>query len=251
VRRQVCRRIDRRVGELGLPGIAAYRAHLEATPGEWSHLDSLCHITISRFYRDRAVFDFLGRTVLPELAGDAAARGAPLEAWSAGCASGEEPYTLALMWQLAVGPAFPAVALHVLATDADETMLRRAAAAEYPESALRDLPGRWRERGFTTQGGVYRLRARFLQPVTLRRHDVREPPPGGPFDLVLCRNVAFTYFELDLQRDVASRLAACLRPGGALVLGRRETLPEGSRGFSPWSAALPVWRRDQPAFRSA
>lgn len=260
VRRQVCRRVERRLVELGLIGITEYRAYLEGTPGEWAHLDGLCHITISRFYRDRAVFDSLGRTVLPALARDADARSAALEAWSAGCASGEEPYTLALMWHLDVGSGFPGVALHVLATDADETMLRRARAAEYPESALRDLPPPWREHGFTRHGDLYRLRPQFLQPVKLLRHDVRELPPRGPFDLVLCRNLAFTYFDPELRRDVAAHLAACIRPGGALVLGRRETLPAGSHGFEPWPAAPSVFRReagsevaygDHPAFRSA
>ena len=242
VRRQVCRRIEGRLGELHLAGVAEYRGYLLTAPAEWTHLDGLCHITISRFYRDRGVFDFLGGTVLPELVREGRERAA-LELWSAGCASGEEPYTLSLVWQLAAGAAFPGVALQILATDADATMLRRARTAEYPESALRDLPEAWREEGFTQHGDLYRLRARFRQPVTLRRHDVREAPPSGPFDLVLCRNLAFTYFDLELQRDVAARFAASVRPEGALVIGRRETLPDGSVGWTPWSRQLGVFRR--------
>ncbi|HUP33220.1 MAG TPA: CheR family methyltransferase [Gaiellaceae bacterium] len=243
VRRQVCRRVERRVVELGLSGVAGYRAFLEATPEEWSRLDELCRITISRFYRDKGVFDFLRQVVLPTLARDAEARKARLEAWSAGCASGEEAYTLALIWHLAVGPGLPGVALHVLATDGDEAMLRRAEAAVYPPSAIRDLPLHWGEIGFTREGDLSTLRAEFRRPVTLVRHDVREAPPGGPFDLVLCRNVAFTYFDLDLQRQIAAQLAGCVRRGGALVLGAHETLPAGAQGFAPWSAALPVFRR--------
>jgi chemotaxis protein methyltransferase CheR len=243
VRRQVCRRIDRRLSELGIRDLPAYRAYLEARPDEWRHLDGMCRVTISRFYRDAGVFDFLRTAVLPALARDAQARGAALEAWSAGAASGEEAYTLALMWRLAVGPSFPLVSLHVLATDIDETMLDRARAAEYPESALRDLPLPWREAGFSRHGSVFRLRAEFRQSVTLRRHDVREPPPSGPFDLVLCRNVAFTYFDHELQRRVAEQLAACLRPGGALVVGAHERLPEGLGDLAAWSASLGVFRR--------
>jgi chemotaxis protein methyltransferase CheR len=244
VRRQVCRRIQRRVDDLALSGIGDYRAYLEATPEEWTCLDGLCHITISRFYRDRGVFDFVGGRVLPELARDAQERSAAVEAWSVGCASGEEPYTLALIWHLAVASEFPGVALHVLATDADETMLRRARAAEYPESALRELPLPWREEAFAARGDAYRLRARFRRSVRLGRHDIRQSPPGGPFDLVLCRNVAFTYFEPELQHEVAARLAASIRPRGALVLGAHETLPEGTACFAPWSAPLRVFRRE-------
>jgi len=206
-------------------------------------LAELCHVTISRFYRDRGVFAFLEQTVLPELAQRAARQGAVLEAWSAGCASGEEAYTLALIWQLAIGPEFPGLVLHVLATDVDETMLRRARTAEFPESSLRELPPAWWDAAFAQQDGVYRLRGEVRQPVEVRRHDLRQAPPAGPFDLVLCRNVAFTYFDLDLQREVAARFAACVRPGGALVVGVHETLPEGARGFVPWSEGLGVYRR--------
>ncbi len=244
VRRQVCRRIERRLLDLGFPDVAAYRAYLEATPGEWPSLDALCRVTISRFYRDRGVFEFLERSVLPELAAESAVRGATLEAWSAGCASGEEPYTLVLVWEYAVRPLFPAVGLHVLATDADETMIRRARAASYGESSLRELPPLWRSRGFVCRGGRYHLRPRFRRSVTIEHHDVRESIQNGSYDLVLCRNLAFTYFELPLQRAVAERLALALRPGGALVVGSHETPPEGSGGLIPWCARLGVYRSE-------
>ncbi|OFW70914.1 MAG: hypothetical protein A2Y55_12175 [Actinobacteria bacterium RBG_16_68_12] len=242
VRRQVCRRIERRLLDLDLSDVTAYRAYLEATPEEWQSLDALCGVTISRFYRDRGVFEFLERSVLPQLAAETATRGAAVEAWSAGCASGEEPYTLVLVWEYAVRPSFPAVGLHVLATDADETMIRRARAASYGESSLRELPSPWRRRGFVRRGGRCHLRPRFRQPVTVERHDVRDSIPNGPYDLVLCRNLAFTYFELPLQREVAERLALALRSGGALVVGSHETLPEGSGGLIPWCARLGVYR---------
>jgi chemotaxis protein methyltransferase CheR len=245
VRRQVCRRVERRLRELGLQGIGAYREYLEASPHEWEELDRLCHVTISRFNRDRALFAFLEERVLPELARRAGRR--TVLAWSAGCASGEEAYTLALIWRYTTGPRFPGVGLHVLATDVDETMLRRARAAEYPGSSLRDLPPAWKDAAFDEHAGIYRLRRDVRDVVEVRRHDLRQASPGGLFDLVLCRNTAFTYFDLDLQREVAARLAWSLRQGGALVLGAHERLPEGMRGFVPWSEALGVYRRSGSA----
>jgi chemotaxis protein methyltransferase CheR len=244
VRRQVCRRVERRFWELGLPGFDAYRAYLEGDPAEWGQLDELCHVTVSRFYRDRAVFDFLGQTVLPALARRARDEGTPLEAWSAGCASGEEAYTLALLWRLAVARDLAGLELRLLATDVDDVMLRRARSAEYPESSIRGLPEGWRKTAFVEREGRYRLRRELRASVTVRRHDVRHGPPDGPFHLVLCRNVAFTYFELDLQEDVATRLATCVRTAGALVLGAHETLPERAPGFEPWSGSLRVYRRN-------
>jgi chemotaxis protein methyltransferase CheR len=245
VRRQVCRRVERRIHMLGLSGPDAYRAYLEANAPEWEQLDELCHVTISRFYRDRGVFTFLERTVLPALTRGAAARRAMLDAWTAGCASGEEPYTVALIWNLTVGREFPGVQLRLLATDVDEAVLARARAAEYPESSLRELPQPWRDAAFVGRDGVYELRPAFRQPVDVLRHDLRQGLPDGPFDLVLCRNVAFTYFDLELQEEVAARLADGLRRGGALVLGAHETLPEGARGFVPWSRDHAIYRRDQ------
>jgi chemotaxis protein methyltransferase CheR len=242
VRRQVCRRVARRLRELHLPNADAYRAFLESTPEEWRRLDALCRVTISRFNRDRGVFGFLEREVLPDLAERAVARGTAVEAWSVGCASGEEPYSLALAWEYGVRPSIPEAALHVRATDADETMVRRAQAAAYAWGSLRDLPEPRRRGAFVHRGGRYHLRPRFRRLVTIERHDVRGSMPEGAYDLLLCRNLAFTYFDLELQREVADRLALALRPGGALVIGSHETLPEGVPRLVPCCERLRVFR---------
>src|SRR5574341_1404341 len=101
VRRQVCKRLDRRLRELGLSGLPEYRSYLEAYPSEWAGLDRLCWISISRFYRDKAVFQCLEREVLPQLAERASAGGeGEFRCWSVGCAAGEEAYTMAILWKL-------------------------------------------------------------------------------------------------------------------------------------------------------
>jgi hypothetical protein len=101
VRGQVRKRLARRLRELDLETLRDYEAHLEAHPEEWATLDGFCRITISRFYRDRGVFDTLRDRVLPDLGSIAEARRASvIRAWSAGCASGEEPYSLSLAWEL-------------------------------------------------------------------------------------------------------------------------------------------------------
>lgn len=224
VRRQVCRRISRRLDELGLADLPAYRSHLEEHADEWVRLDRLCWITISRFWRDRAVFDALRDIVLPAL-------GSAVRCWSAGCASGEEPYSLVL------AAAGARVAIEVLATDVDPVLFERAQRGCYPESSLRDLPADVRARAF--EDGCLRLE--YREPVSFRLHDVRADLPAGPFNLVLCRNLAFTYFAEDSQRSVAGSLYAPLRPGGALVVGTHEEPPEGL--FEPWLPRHGVWRR--------
>ncbi|HVA30580.1 MAG TPA: protein-glutamate O-methyltransferase CheR [Gaiellaceae bacterium] len=243
VRRQVCKRIERRRRALELPDLDAYRVYLEAHPAEWRVLDGLCHVTISRFSRDRAVFEFLAREVLPALARAAAESRRPFRAWSAGCASGEEPYTLVLVWEALFVTRFPDVRLEILATDVDGAMLARARAARYGPSSLRELPEEWRRLGFEARQGAYHLRAELRRAVTLREHDLRTGSPDGPFDLVLCRNLAFTYFDAELQLEACSTLGGALRPGGALVVGAHEALPPGAHGFLPWPAGRGIYRR--------
>jgi chemotaxis protein methyltransferase CheR len=262
VRRQVCKRMARRIRELGLPDVPAYRARLERDPEEWRRLDALCRITISRFYRDRAVFDHLGAAVLPGLAGAAVARQErTLRCWSAGCASGEEPYSLALLWTFRLSPAFPALALAMVATDADAHLLARAARACYPRAALRELPPEWVERAFVREHGNECLRPAFRQAVRFHCQDIRSVQPEGPFDLVLCRNLTFTYFGAHLQRRTLIDIAARMRPGAALVLGKGEKLPATDllepspagfgvywKGVAPsQEEALPVRARVPPA----
>jgi chemotaxis protein methyltransferase CheR len=225
VRRQVCRRVSRRIAELELSDAYAYRAFLEGDEREWDVLAHLCRITISRFWRDRAVFERLRDEVLPEL-------GSTVSAWSAGCASGEEPYSLVL------AAAEASVAIRVLGTDVDPALLERAERACYPESSLRDLPADVRERAF--DGGC--LRPEYREPVELRRHDLRDRPPGGPYDLVLCRNLVFTYFADELQLVAGRRLTRSLRPEGAFVVGVHESLPEGLNELEPWSDTNGVYR---------
>ncbi len=236
VRGQVCRRITRRIGELGLSGFEAYRRHLECEPDEWSYLDSFCRVTISRFHRDRGVFELIRNRLLPELLAaegeGAGAAGAALaepvvRCWSAGCASGEEPYSLIILWRLQLRKRFPGVRLHVLATDADETLLERARRARYPPSSLRELAPEWVEAAFAPAGGELRLRRPFHQGVELLRQDIRSEMPAGPFHMILCRNLVFTYFQPDLQARLLDGILHRLLPGGYLVVGSHERLPAG------------------------
>jgi chemotaxis protein methyltransferase CheR len=245
VRRQVCRRIVRRIVELGLPDLRAYRDHLDSNPDEWASLSRLTPITISRFYRDRGVFAALETDVLPALA-EAARESGRVSAWSAGCASGEEAYTLALVWQEVLAAKFPGLDLDVLATDIDPAMLRRARHASYGASSLKELPDALRERGFDRDGERYVVRPQLRRHVRVRAHDLRADPPSGRFDVVLCRNSAFTYFAPDCQREVLARLTSALAPGGALVIGVHERLPEPV--LEPWPGVRAVFRA--PAQRS-
>ncbi|WP_224362827.1 CheR family methyltransferase [Hyalangium versicolor] len=245
VRGQVCKRIGRRVKALGLEGVGAYRARLEVDEAEWAVLDALCRVTISRFYRDQGVFDALREELLPELLSEARARGEKeFRVWSAGCASGEEPYTVGVLFRLGLAQGFPEFRLELLATDADEALLERARRGCYPPGTLRELPREWAEQSFTmTEDGEQCLSPGFREAITFRCQDLRAEMPAGPFHLVLCRNVAFTYFAPPLQREVLARIRERLVPKGLLVIGAHESLPEDAVEFERASGARPIFRK--------
>lgn len=222
------KRLRWRMREVGAGDLDAYRARLESEPEEWRVLDRICRIPISRFYRDAAVYERLAEAILPGRAEAAEREGRrSVDVWSAGCASGEEPYTVSLLWHLDVARASRGVALEVLATDVDDVMLARAQRRTYVESSLRELPLRLRLAAFEPVGGAFRMKEVFTRGVTFRREDLREAQPPGPFDVVVCRNSAFTYFDETLQRDAGERLAERLRPGGVLVVAPHERVAEG------------------------
>ncbi len=223
VRGQVCKRLGRRMAELGLDE-AAYRARLEADPAELAAFDAACRVTIARFYRDRAVWDALGGLLVP-LAARAAKERRPLRALSAGACGGEEPYTLALVLRRVVGPRVPGLSYEILAVDDDEPSLARAREGCYPAGNLRELPAALLD-AFEPRDGRLCLRPEAREGVRFERHDLRVWLPDGPFELVLCRNTAFTYFAAETHPAYAAELRDRLVPGGLLAVGAHERLPE-------------------------
>lgn len=251
VQGQVKSRLADRLQELDLRSLDAYRDCLETHPDEWDRLDAMCRITVSRFYRDSEVFDRLRDDILPSVAKEHLSReGSPLRAWSVGAASGEEPYTLRILWRHALRDRVGGRALHVTASEAQAHMLRRARRGCYQRGTLKDLPESWIDRAFLydptlAQGKhaePYCLRPVYRRHVTWRQEDIRTSMPDGSFSLLCCRNLVFTYFDAALQQECLQQLLNRLRPGGVLVLGEGETLPEGDWSLAPIEDRLPLYR---------
>ena len=244
VRGRVRKRVRQRMQVLQLSNVDAYRQYLEHHADEWGELDALCRITISHFFRDRGVFDILGERVLPELAANVIACGRhDLRCWSAGCASGEEAYSLVILWECRLSTRFPGITLDVLGSDAVEQVLLRAERGCYNRSSLKDVPRDWAASFFEELAGEHCVRPHVKRHVTFRQQDIRTAPPDGPFDLVLCRNLVFTYFDDSLQRAVARGIAERMRPGAALVIGKHEQLPSGTACFETVDAHSRICRR--------
>lgn len=242
VRGQVCKRIRRRLKALGLSGLEDYRRHLQRQPPEWAQLDALCYVSVSRFFRDRGVFAALRDCVLPRLM-RAAGEGGRVRAWSVGSCSGEEPYSLNILW-LSLGDQRPGNAprLEIIATERSPELLLRAEQRAYTAGSLKDMPPPLRARAFCRQGEQYVLKARYRRNVRFLQQDIRHDLPDGRFDLILCRNLVFTYFDASRQQRLLQRMADKLRAGGVLVIGSHESLPP-NRLFEPCAENRCLYRK--------
>jgi len=243
VRGQVCKRLGRRLEELQLSDLKSYRIYLQDNPLEWHILDSLCRITISRFYRDQGIYQSLYSRVFPELI--SIARGQhdkTLSCWCIGAASGEEPYSLSLLWELS-GLQKHGTDLTILATEVDQLMINRAVEGCYPASSIRELPPKIKTLAFTRKEELFCLKDRFKKRVQFLQQDIRNEQPDTTFHLILCRNLVFTYFSQELQEQIAQQIVKRLEPGGCLVIGTHEKLPGSLPGLASWLHGQKISRR--------
>lgn len=217
------RRIAVRMRACGVHTYADYAAVLERTPAEYEHLRDAITINVTRFYRNAETWELLRRSILPPLWAERRGR---LSIWSAGCASGEEPYTLAmLLAEVAERDGVGSLAgIDIDATDIDRRSLERAAAARYRPEALTELPADLAARYLVPAGDDVEVAARIRNCVRIRTLDLTAAPPArAGYDLIVCRNVVI-YFDRPTQERLFAGFADGLAPGGYLVLGKVETL---------------------------
>lgn len=182
------------------------------------------------FFRDAAVLDMIAEATQ---AFQAEAPGRKIRLWSSGCSTGQEPLSLAMLFDekgMGEGPSAP----EIVATDVSPAALARARAGRYSQFEIqRGLPVRRMMTWFDGAGGDWVARPELLRRIQFRQHNLTaDAPPAGKFDVVLCRNVML-YFSQDVRRDVFDILAAAVRPGGLLVLGAGETVIGLTDRFKP------------------
>jgi chemotaxis protein methyltransferase CheR len=218
------RRIAVRMRATGAHTYAEYQAVLDRDPEEYARLKDTITINVTRFYRNAETWNLIRASVLPELC--ARERG-ELRIWSAGCASGEEPYTLAMLLAEHLDQQGEPDRLNLVtidATDIDRRCLERAQAARYSREALVEVPPALAERYTEAVGAECQVLERVRERVRLHAADLcTDPPPRRNYHLILCRNVVI-YFERDTQERVFRTFAESLRPGGFLILGKVESL---------------------------
>ena len=223
------RRIAVRMRACGVHSYDDYRAVLTRSPLECERLRDALTINVTRFYRNAETWQAVRQTVLPTLLDRPRTE---VRAWSAGCASGEEPYTLAILLAAyldGLGRGGELARLSVDATDIDRLSLERARAASYRREGLTEMPAELAAGYFEDAGELRRVTEPVRRRVGVRFHDLNtEPPPRTGYDLILCRNVVI-YFDRPMQERLFTRFADALAPGGFLVLGKVETLLGAAR----------------------
>ncbi len=218
------RRIAVRMRACGVHTFDEYLGVLSRTPAEYERLKDALTINVTRFYRNPETWDSLRTRFLPDLL---RRRDGWLDVWSAGCASGEEAYTIAMLaaeLAAAAGRGSWLERLRIEATDIDRASLAIAEAAVYRREAFQDTPADLVERHTReTPAGIAILPA-LRRRVSVRRFDLsQDRMPSASFDLIVCRNVVI-YFDRPMQERLFAHFAEALRPGGFLVLGKVETL---------------------------
>jgi chemotaxis methyl-accepting protein methylase len=243
------RRLDLRRAATQSRDLGAYLHHLENSPSELDALIDALTIKVSHFFRNPLVFEVLRERVLPELL--EALGGKTLRVWCAGCARGEEPYSLVILLREILRKERFRNSLFVLATDIDTEALDCARTARYPAEALPEVKKGYLERYFQPlPGGEYRLNEEIRSMVTFATHDLASgrPPREGLFTdyhLILCRNVLI-YFAPPRQATILRELASTLAEGGVLVLGEAESmLPEMAKAFPERYSGTKVFRKDR------
>ena len=219
--RCVKRRIAARVRACGFNAALPYLAWLEHNESELDALLAAITINVSQFFRNPSTFQTLQQEVLPALVKNARAAGERrLRLWSVGCASGEEPYSLALLVEVL---QVQDLEIEIWGSDISAPALAQAAAGYYDEQRLGEVPAALRERCFVAEGRGLRLREEIRRRVKFQQQDILGEGAYPRAALILCRNVLI-YFSRGDQERILRRFANALGAGGYLVLGRAETL---------------------------
>jgi chemotaxis methyl-accepting protein methylase len=219
----VRRRIAVRMRACGVHTYADYQALLERSPTEYERLRDALTINVTRFYRNADTWNLLRRDLIPRLC----AASGEIRVWSAGCSSGEEAYTVAILAAEHLDRAGRSTELDRLvvdATDVDRLSLERAQAARYRPENLAEMPPELVDRYLEPVGPELQVVARVRRRVFVRRVDLNSSPaPRRDYHMVVCRNVLI-YFDRPMQERLLQTFTDSLVPGGYLVLGKVETL---------------------------
>jgi chemotaxis protein methyltransferase CheR len=242
VRKGVQKRIVRHMQELRCPSMKAYLERLDTDGAAEGEARRLMDVSISRFFRDGPLWRILEEEILPSLIAD---HPGGLRVWSAGCALGQEAYSFAILWALLAEKTGAMPPLDLRATDVNPAYLERAIEGIYPAGALARVPAEAGARFFRPAGRAsLRVADELREGIRWQVHDLTaDAPPARDFHLVFLRNNLLTYYRDEIVKAALPAIADRLVPGGYLVIGRKEQLPDSLTGFHPLRSVSCLYRK--------
>jgi two-component system CheB/CheR fusion protein len=240
-RSTLTRRIRKRMQDAHVGSYIDYRDRLETDADEYNILFNTILINVTGFFRDPEVWTFLQREVMPELVATLDPTG-EIRVWSAGCSSGEEAYTLAMVFAETLGLDECVERVKIYGTDIDEEALRDARAGLYPAKALEGVPPQLRDKYFEPSGGQFAVRQDLRKRMIFGRHDITSDAPISRLHMLVCRNTLM-YFNVEAQSQIVDRFHFALRDEGFLFLGKAEMLLTAGDRFETYSIRQRIFRR--------
>jgi len=235
------RQVRRRMHQVHITDFEDYIRYLDGSRNEYAALLNVILINVTRFFRDPEAWRLIRERILPGLIEEAATTHS-LRLWSAGCSSGEEPYTLAMLVAECLRGSQNDYDVKIYGTDIDEDALATARAGLYRLEALKDVPRELFDGYFVAEGQAYRIRRDVRKWCIFGRHDLTQDSPLTHIDLLACRNVLI-YFDSELQERVLPRFQYAIRERGHLFLGRAESMLARSRRFVPVDFKWRIFQR--------
>src|SRR5580693_2974803 len=235
------RRIERRMALAGVDDSGRYLDRLRQDPGELELLAKDLLINVTSFFRDSSAFEFLVDEVIPDLV-HRQSLDRPLRVWVAGCSTGEETYSLAMLFLEEIAAAKRNIKLQVFASDVDEDAVALAREGRYPESIAADVSPARLVRFFTQEDHSYRVVPELRGTVVFTAQDVLADPPFSRLDLITCRNLLI-YLRPEAQQKVLLLFHFALHEGGVLMLGNSETVGSVDDRFEPISKKQRIYRQ--------
>jgi two-component system CheB/CheR fusion protein len=244
-RPSLMRRFQKRMEAVRIATYDDYRSYLDQDGDEFGELFDTILINVTGFFRDRESWDLLASEVIPAILENRKAP-APIRVWSAGCASGEEAYSVAILLAEALGDDQFRERTKIYATDIDERALADARTARYTAKQLEDVPEEFRERYFQEQGGTFDFRSDVRRAVIFGRNDLLHDPPISRVDLLISRNTLM-YFAADAQERVLANFAFALHRRGFLMVGKAEALQSRTQLFEPYDLKRRIFVKNAAA----
>jgi two-component system CheB/CheR fusion protein len=235
------RRVQKRMQQIGVASYNDYIDYLEVHPDEFLPLFNTILINVTAFFRDPAAWQVVAGQVLPRIL-ESKGPDEPIRCWSAGCASGEEAYTVAILLAEALGEVDYRRRVKIYATDVDEEALVQARQGSYTAAQVEGVPEELRAQYFERAGERYVFRPDLRRSLIFGRHDLVQDAAISRIDLLACRN-ALMYFNVETQAKILARFQFSLSPNGYLFLGKAETLLAHGNSFRPEDLKARIFQR--------